>query len=233
MQWKEWDLQPNEQVALEDSEPWVSMLADLMGTFPSTGQLNTEVSTPDSNRWKYFLACFDSFWYNELSGKYTAIYWLSSERLWRSMVTRTTRCCRWNATSWTRTPSYLSLVTNHNQANTSLWRGNPKLPLSKLIWWLGNHFPVNSDWWKSARSVEAATKVKSQPASFPQRIRTMPKKLSDMTPLKVRWGSVPELTRHRWWDDNYKQIVKGIRAGPAGLGRSFSNSGQRVSLPNR
>ena len=34
-------------------------------------------------------------------------------------------------------------------------------------------------------------------------------------------------------DDNYKQIVKGIRAGPAGLGRSFSNSGQRVSLPNR
>ena len=37
----------------------------------------------------------------------------------------------------------------------------------------------------SFRSVEAATKVKSQPASFPQRIRTMPKKLSDTTPLKV------------------------------------------------
>ena len=28
-------------------------------------------------------------------------------------------------------------------------------------------------------------------------------------------------------------LVQGIRAGPAGLGRSFSNSGQRVSLPNR
>ena len=38
------------EVGLHDSEPWVSMLADLMRTFPSTGQLNTEVSAPDTNR---------------------------------------------------------------------------------------------------------------------------------------------------------------------------------------
>ena len=38
------------EVALHDSEPWVSMLADLMRTFPSTGQLNSEVSAPDTNR---------------------------------------------------------------------------------------------------------------------------------------------------------------------------------------
>ena len=37
-------------MGLHDSEPWVSMLADLMRTFPSTGQLNTEVSAPDTNR---------------------------------------------------------------------------------------------------------------------------------------------------------------------------------------
>ena len=38
------------EVGLHDSEPWVSMLADLMRTFPSTGQLNAEVSAPDTNR---------------------------------------------------------------------------------------------------------------------------------------------------------------------------------------
>jgi len=38
------------EVGLQDSEPWVSMLADLLRTFPSTGQLNTEVASPDINR---------------------------------------------------------------------------------------------------------------------------------------------------------------------------------------
>ena len=31
-------------VALQDSEPWVSMLADLLTAFPATGQLNAEVT---------------------------------------------------------------------------------------------------------------------------------------------------------------------------------------------
>ena len=31
-------------MALQDSEPWVSMLADLLTAFPATGQLNAEVS---------------------------------------------------------------------------------------------------------------------------------------------------------------------------------------------
>ena len=184
----------NVQVALEDSEPWVSMLADLMGTFPSTGQLNTEVSTPDSNRWG------PSYWKNflwpfqQMSGKSTAICWLSLERHWRSTVTRMTMCCHWSATFWTRMLSSLWLVTSLNLANTLVSRGNQRLLLSRLIWWPGE--PISHialirilGWIFSLvfsfRSVEAATKVKSQPASFPQRIRTMPKKLSDTTPLKV------------------------------------------------
>ena len=127
----------NVQVALEDSEPWVSMLADLMGTFPSTGQLNTEVSTPDSNRWG------PSYWKNflwpfqQMSGKSTAICWLSLERHWRSTVTRMTMCCHWSATFWTRMLSSLWLVTSLNLANTLVSRGNQRLLLSRLIWWPG------------------------------------------------------------------------------------------------
>lgn len=37
-------------VALEDSEPWVCMLAEMMKTYPETGQLNSDITVPESNR---------------------------------------------------------------------------------------------------------------------------------------------------------------------------------------
>jgi len=165
------------EVALEDSEPWVSMLADLMGTFPSTGQLNTEVSTPDSNRKIY-------------SDLLTELRKTLKKHGDQNDAVLPLECHFLNKNA------FISVVGHQPQPSKhfSLKR-KPKAAALKAD--------------LMARSVEAATKVKSQPASFPQRIRTMPKKMSDMTPLK------------------------GIRAGPAGLGRSFSNSGQRVSLPNR
>ncbi|TRY79357.1 hypothetical protein TCAL_07076 [Tigriopus californicus] len=38
------------QVAQEDSEPWVAMLAELLKTYPATGQLNADIRVPDTNR---------------------------------------------------------------------------------------------------------------------------------------------------------------------------------------
>ena len=42
-QWRT-ELENIVSVALQDSEPWVSMLADLLTAFPSTGQLNADVT---------------------------------------------------------------------------------------------------------------------------------------------------------------------------------------------
>jgi len=41
-------------VAKEDSEPWVCMLAELIKTFPETGQLCSDVMVPESNRKIFF-----------------------------------------------------------------------------------------------------------------------------------------------------------------------------------
>jgi negative elongation factor A len=38
------------EVAQVDSEQWVSMLAEMMKTLPSTGSLNTEIGDVDENR---------------------------------------------------------------------------------------------------------------------------------------------------------------------------------------
>jgi len=164
------------EVALEDSEPWVSMLADLMSTFPSTGQLNTEVTSPDSNRKIY----------SDLLSELRKTLKKHGDQ---NDAVLPLECHFLNKNA------FISVVGHQPQPSKHFTlKRKPKAAALKAD--------------LMARSVEAATKVKSQPASFPQRIRTMPKKMSDMTPLK------------------------GIRAGPAGLGRSFSNS-PRVSLPNR
>ena len=42
-QWRT-ELENIVSVALQDSEPWVSMLADLLTAFPATGQLNADVT---------------------------------------------------------------------------------------------------------------------------------------------------------------------------------------------
>ena len=153
------------------------MLADLLGTFPATGQLNTEVSTPDSNKKIY-------------TDLLTELRKTLKKHGDQNDSVLPLECHFLNKNA------FISVVGHQPQPSKhfSLKR-KPKAAALKAD--------------LMARSVEAATKVKSQPASFPQRIRTMPKKLSDTTPLK------------------------GIRAGPAGLGRSFSNPSNRVSLPNR
>jgi negative elongation factor A len=38
------------EVAQVDSEQWVSMLAEVMKTFPATGSLNTDICEIDENR---------------------------------------------------------------------------------------------------------------------------------------------------------------------------------------
>jgi len=172
-QWRR-ELESIIEVALADSEPWVSMLADLMGTFPSTGQLNTEVSTPDSNR-KMFL---------DLLAELRKTLKKHGDQN-DSVLPLECHFLNKNA--------FISVVGHQPQPSKhfSLKR-KPKAAALKAD--------------LMSRSAEAATKVKTQTVSFPQRVRTMPKKMSDMTPLK------------------------GIRAGP--LSRSFSNT-PRVSLPNR
>ncbi|KAK7863753.1 hypothetical protein R5R35_011156 [Gryllus longicercus] len=49
---EEWCVELEEilEVAQVDSEQWVSMLAEIMKTFPSTGSLNTEIGSIDENR---------------------------------------------------------------------------------------------------------------------------------------------------------------------------------------
>ena len=48
-QWRR-ELESILTVAKDDSEPWVCMLAELMKTFPESGQLCSEVNVPDTNR---------------------------------------------------------------------------------------------------------------------------------------------------------------------------------------
>lgn len=38
------------EVAQMDSEPWVSMLAEIMKTLPSTGSLNTDIRDVEENK---------------------------------------------------------------------------------------------------------------------------------------------------------------------------------------
>ncbi|KAG8227191.1 hypothetical protein J437_LFUL003397, partial [Ladona fulva] len=49
---EEWKVELEEilEVALVDSDQWVSMLAEILKTFPSTGSLNTDISEVDENR---------------------------------------------------------------------------------------------------------------------------------------------------------------------------------------
>lgn len=49
IQWKP-ELEEILEVALTDSDQWVSMLAEMMKTLPATGSLNTEVGEIDENR---------------------------------------------------------------------------------------------------------------------------------------------------------------------------------------
>jgi len=140
------------EVGLHDSEPWVSMLADLMRTFPSTGQLNTEVSSPDTNRKIYMDLLSELRKTLKKHGDQTD-----------SVLPLECHFLNKNA--------FISVVGHQPQPSKhfSLKR-KPKAAALKAD--------------LMQRSQEAANKVKSQTNSFPTRIRTMPKKMSDTTPLK-------------------------------------------------
>jgi len=162
------------EVGLHDSEPWVSMLADLMRTFPSTGQLNTEVSAPDTNR-----------------------------KIYMDLLSELRKTLKKHGD---QTDSVLPLECHFLNKNAFISVvGHQPQP--------AKHFSIKRKPKAAAlkadlmqRSQEAANKVKSQTNSFPTRIRTMPKKMSDTTPLK------------------------GLPSRP--LGNSGFRS-PRVSLPNR
>jgi negative elongation factor A len=49
LQWRA-ELEEILEVAQMDSEQWVSMLAELMKTYPSTGNLNLEIGEVEENR---------------------------------------------------------------------------------------------------------------------------------------------------------------------------------------
>jgi len=140
------------EVGLHDSEPWVSMLADLMRTFPSTGQLNTEVSAPDTNR-----------------------------KIYMDLLSELRKTLKKHGD---QTDSVLPLECHFLNKNAFISVvGHQPQP--------GKHFSLKRKPKAAAlkadlmqRSQEAANKVKSQTNSFPTRIRTMPKKMSDTTPLK-------------------------------------------------
>jgi len=162
------------EVGLHDSEPWVSMLADLMRTFPSTGQLNTEVSAPDTNRKIYMDLLSELRKTLKKHGDQTD-----------SVLPLECHFLNKNA--------FISVVGHQPQpAKHFSLKRKPKAAALKAD--------------LMQRSQEAANKVKSQTNSFPTRIRTMPKKMSDTTPLK------------------------GLPSRP--LGNSGFRS-PRVSLPNR
>jgi negative elongation factor A len=140
------------EVALGDSEPWVSMLADLMGTFPATGQLNTEVNLPDSNR-----------------------------KIFQDLLAELKKTMKKHGDM---NDTVLPLECHYLNKNAFISVvGHQPQPMK--------HFSLKRKPKAAAlkaelmqRSLEAATKVKSQTNSFPTRIRTMPKKMSDTTPLK-------------------------------------------------
>jgi len=162
------------EVGLHDSEPWVSMLADLMRTFPSTGQLNAEVSAPDTNRKIYMDLLSELRKTLKKHGDQTD-----------SVLPLECHFLNKNA--------FISVVGHQPQpAKHFSLKRKPKAAALKAD--------------LMQRSQEAANKVKSQTNSFPTRIRTMPKKMSDTTPLK------------------------GLPSRP--LGNSGFRS-PRVSLPNR
>jgi len=150
-QWKV-QLEAILEVALVDSEPWVSMLADLLTTFPASGLLNTEVSVGDNNR-KIFQDLLAEL--RKTLKRHTDI----------NDIVLPLECHYLNKNA------FISVVGQQPQPlkHFSLKR-KPKAAALKAD--------------LMQRSLEAASKVKSQTSAFPTRIRTMPKKMSDTTPLK-------------------------------------------------
>jgi len=148
-QWRS-ELEDILDVALQDSEPWVSMLADLLSSFPSSGQLNAEVRGEGRKIYMDLMADLKK---------------TLKKHGDQSDLVLPLECHFLNKNAFISVVGHQPQPTKH----FSLKR-KPKAAALKadLI----------------QRSQEAANKVKSQLSTFPTRIRTMPKKMSDTTPLK-------------------------------------------------
>jgi len=148
-QWRT-ELEKIVSVALQDSEPWVSMLADLLTAFPATGQLNAEVSGDGRKI------------YTDLMADLKKTLKKHGDQ---SDLVLPLECHFLNKNA------FISVVGHQPQPTKHF--GLKRKPKAAAL---------KADLMQ--RSQEAANKAKSQLNTFPTRIRTMPKKMSDTTPLK-------------------------------------------------
>lgn len=151
-QWRH-ELEDIIAVATDDSEPWVCMLGELMKTYPETGQLNSDISVPESNR-KIF------------SDLLTDLKKALKKTADKKDIVLPLECHYLNKNA------FLSVVGNQPQTTKHFsLRRKPKAAAlrAELL----------------TKSQEAANKMKSSlSGGFPVRKNTMPRKMSDVTPLK-------------------------------------------------
>merc|ERR1719348_2196862 len=148
-QWKK-ELENILEVALQDSEPWGSMLADLLIAFPSSGQLNVEVRGEGRKI------------YMDLMADLKKVLKKHGDQ---SDLVLPLECHFLNKNA------FISVVGHQPQPTKHF--GLKRKPKAAAL---------KADLMQ--RSQEAANKAESQLNTFPTRIRTMPKKMSDTTPLK-------------------------------------------------
>lgn len=157
-QWRR-ELEKILAVARDDSEPWVCMLAELMKTFPHTGQLCSDVTVPDANR-KIF---------NDLLGDLKKSLKKSSVML--SEGSRKEHLVLPLECHYLNKNAFMSVVGHQPQAIKHFTlRRKPKAAAlrAELL----------------TKSNDAANKMKTSASAFPMRKSTMPRKMSDTTALK-------------------------------------------------
>ena len=146
-------------VAKDDSEPWVCMLAELMKSYPESGQLSNDVSLPDGNR-KIFNDLLSDL---KKALKKSSV--LLSEGSRKEHYVLPLECHYLNKNA------FMSVVGHQPQAIKHFTlRRKPKAAALRAE--LLN------------KSSEAANKVRTNTTSFPVRKSTMPRKMSEATAYK-------------------------------------------------
>lgn len=146
-------------VAKDDSEPWVCMLAELIKTYPESGQLCSEVNVPDTNR-KIFNDLLSDL---KKALKKSSVLLTEGSRKEHFVLPLECHYLNKNA--------FMSVVGHQPQAIKHFTlRRKPKAAALRAE--LLN------------KSSEAANKIKTNSSAFPIRKSTMPRKMSDSTILK-------------------------------------------------
>ena len=146
-------------VAKDDSEPWVCMLAELMKSYPESGQLSNDVSLPDGNR-KIFNDLLSDL---KKALKKSSV--LLSEGSRKEHYVLPLECHYLNKNA------FMSVVGHQPQAIKHFTlRRKPKAAALRAE--LLN------------KSSEAANKVRTNTTAFPVRKSTMPRKMSEATAYK-------------------------------------------------